>query len=268
MNLKEKEYDKIKDSIQSGDVIAFSGRKLTSHVIRRVTKGNVSHVGIIVPPKFLDDSHNHIVLAEAIDKGVTFVPLIDKVKDKGVEKLWWLRCSPKRVDPVAFKDFIEKHKDKDYDYQQAAMLILDYLESALDEIGPQLNQSVREILLDMIVPRLTQTISEKLPIVDSDISDLLIRGTLSEVINEHIDLSTIGDSLLDLISNQEDPSKFFCSEFVAGALETGGVTGKINTSRITPIKLCQMNIYDDNYFQFKGDLEEIDRFNSESPQRG
>ena len=66
-----------------------------------------------------------------------------------------------------------------------------------------------------------------------------------------------------LTLNKEDFSKFFCSEFVAAALEVAGVLNQINASEVTPIDLCQYQIYDPNYVVFNGEEKEIDGFNSD-----
>lgn len=68
-------------------------------------------------------------------------------------------------------------------------------------------------------------------------------------------------------NNKEDFSKFFCSELVAAGLEKAGVTGNINASEVTPIDLCRWNIYEENYYQIKGDMsKKISRFNTASPE--
>ena len=66
--------------------------------------------------------------------------------------------------------------------------------------------------------------------------------------------------------NKEDLSKFFCSELVAAAFESAGVTGPINASEVTPIDLCRWRIYQSTYYQIKGDPgKRISRFNTASP---
>ncbi|MGB0833021.1 MAG: hypothetical protein ACPGR2_00715 [Psychrobium sp.] len=72
--------------------------------------------------------------------------------------------------------------------------------------------------------------------------------------------STIG-------GNDEDFSKFFCSELVAAALERSQAVDAVNASEVTPIDLCRWNIYQDQYYLLKGDSEKaISRFNSTAPQ--
>ena len=67
--------------------------------------------------------------------------------------------------------------------------------------------------------------------------------------------------------NEEDFSRFFCSELVAAGLEKAGVVGSVNASEVTPIDLCRWNIYEDDYFLLKGDVsKEISRFNRLNPK--
>jgi hypothetical protein len=66
--------------------------------------------------------------------------------------------------------------------------------------------------------------------------------------------------------NEEDFSKFFCSELVSAGLEVSGAIGNVNASEVTPIDLCRWNIYEDVYYQLKGDTDKkISRFNTASP---
>ncbi len=66
--------------------------------------------------------------------------------------------------------------------------------------------------------------------------------------------------------NREDFSKFFCSELVAAGLEIAGSTGSVNCSEVTPIDLCRWSIYEDSYYQLKGESSKrISRFNTASP---
>jgi len=68
-----------------------------------------------------------------------------------------------------------------------------------------------------------------------------------------------------LTLNEEDFSKFFCSELVAAGLKKGEVLSKINSSEVTPTDLCMFNIYGDNYFQLKGKSRVIKGYNSLNP---
>ena len=66
--------------------------------------------------------------------------------------------------------------------------------------------------------------------------------------------------------NREDFSKFFCSELVAAGLEKAGSIGNVNASEVTPIDLCRWSIYENRYYQLKGESSKrISRFNTASP---
>ena len=53
--------------------------------------------------------------------------------------------------------------------------------------------------------------------------------------------------------NKEDFSKFFCSELVAAGLEIARAVDTINASEVTPIDLYRWDVYEDTYYQLKGD---------------
>jgi hypothetical protein len=69
-----------------------------------------------------------------------------------------------------------------------------------------------------------------------------------------------------LTRNVEDFSKFFCSELVAAGLEAGGAICSINCSEVTPMDLCRFAIYEDTYYQLKGDRKLIDGYNTYDPE--
>jgi hypothetical protein len=65
--------------------------------------------------------------------------------------------------------------------------------------------------------------------------------------------------------NREDFSRFFCSELVAAALEAAGAISSINASEVTPIDLCSFSVFEEHYYQLKGDRREIGGYNSIDP---
>ena len=89
MVFRHVEHSEIQECMRPGDVIAFSGGKLVSRVIMRITRGNVSHVGIVAPSAFLEQDCDEPVIAEVNEKGLIFSPLSDIVEDKN-DILWWL----------------------------------------------------------------------------------------------------------------------------------------------------------------------------------
>ncbi|XGV88820.1 MAG: hypothetical protein ACAF42_07590 [Limnothrix sp. BL-A-16] len=68
-----------------------------------------------------------------------------------------------------------------------------------------------------------------------------------------------------LTRNAEDFSRFFCSELAAAALEASGAIGSINASEVTPIDLCMFSIYEDDYYQLKGQKKLISGYNTLNP---
>ncbi len=65
--------------------------------------------------------------------------------------------------------------------------------------------------------------------------------------------------------NEEDFTRFFCSELVAAALERGGVVPSINASEVTPIELCRWDIFEGCY-QLAGKPMAIRGFNTLPPR--
>lgn len=68
-----------------------------------------------------------------------------------------------------------------------------------------------------------------------------------------------------LTHNREDFSQFFCSELVSAALEAAGAIKSINASEVTPIDLCTFALFENDYYQLKGDQKEIRGFNTIEP---
>jgi len=69
-----------------------------------------------------------------------------------------------------------------------------------------------------------------------------------------------------LTHNDEDFSRFFCSELAAAGLEAGGAIEAINASEVTPIDLCKFSLYQFDYYQLKGSETRIRGYNSLSPE--
>jgi hypothetical protein len=51
--------------------------------------------------------------------------------------------------------------------------------------------------------------------------------------------------------NQEDLSRFYCSELVAAAFRAAGVVGNINASEVTPVDLCCWKLFQLDYYSLK-----------------
>ena len=69
-----------------------------------------------------------------------------------------------------------------------------------------------------------------------------------------------------LTHSREDFSRFFCSELVAAGLEAGGAIESLNCSEVTPMDLCTFSIYQETYYQLKGDRKLIEGYNGVDPE--
>ena len=198
-------YGNIRQRMQPGDVIAFSGKKILSGAIKEITNSNVSHVGVVFQSQIIANGTpqpgilNQV--AEATASGVQFTRLSGMLRNYEGQ-IWWLPLSDTardNLDLETFHNFLLHYEGYPYDVQQAGIL-------GLDKLDP-----------------------------------------------------------FEIIRNQEDFERLFCSELVAGALEAGGVIETINASRVAPIDLCRFNIYADNYVQFSGTVKYINWFKSVDP---
>ena len=216
MSAKQITYEEARGLMQPGDVIAFGGKGHFSEIIKFATTSNVSHVGVILQTRMLDDDtprfFNQIIESTSLYgfNGVNISRFSDRLNNYDGE-LWWLPLNKKiretSFDKKKFFDFLfnQAKERKPYDMPQA-------IKSAIDAL------------------------------------DKLLFGAHGPSYNE------------------EDFSKFFCSELVAAGLEVAGAVGKVNASEVTPIDLCRWKIYEDNYYQLKGDPNKrISRFNTASP---
>lgn len=68
-----------------------------------------------------------------------------------------------------------------------------------------------------------------------------------------------------LSKNKEDFARFFCSELVAAALERAGIVPHWNSSEITPADLTRFSLFQDDYFQLKGEMKQLKGYNSLDP---
>lgn len=279
MRVTRMAYEEIRGRMQPGDVIAFSGNRIFSTVIKLVTSSHVSHVGIIVPPECLENevARNDPVIAESTETGVAFSRLSTRVHADEVETLWWLPLSPtarRRLNVAALRESVCAHGTQGYDYLQAAMLGLTLLEPTLNAINPGLDDAIRGFLLN----RLGRDPADNANLGNNFRNFLLemLHGireadTDNRVVYNVIDLLLAGEThetLSRQIENEEDLENFFCSELAAAGLEAAGVLNAINAAEVTPIDLCRFNIYQDRYFQFKGEeLTRIRGFNSTNPSR-
>lgn len=138
---KDCSYTEIRHMIQDGDIIAFSGSGLIAKIITYYTpgynreKGPISHVGIAY--KVYDATlQPTIMLIEAVGNitnrsklGVTISRLSDIV-DEYVGNIYYLPLKRTLVkDTAKLVDYLVVQKGKAYDYSQAVLTGLSFLES-------------------------------------------------------------------------------------------------------------------------------------------
>ncbi len=123
MPLRQDKYSNIRDRIQPGDIIAFSGKKAHSEIIKRATKSNVSHVGVVIETRLQRDgeSQGRILkqVAEATESGVKFTKLSD-INENYDGEVWWLPLSSESQSRLqenfqAFFDFLIDSEGAPYD---------------------------------------------------------------------------------------------------------------------------------------------------------
>ena len=215
MSAQQITYQEARKIMQPGDVIAFGGKGHFSEIIKFATFSSVSHVGVILQTKVVEDDtgkfFNQIIESTSLNgfNGVNVSRFSDRLDYEG--EVWWLPLKKEiresSFDQKKFFNFLfnQAKERKPYDTPQA-------IKSALDAL-------------------------DNLPF-----------------------------GLHGPAYNKEDFSKFFCSELVSAGLEIAGAVGSVNASEVTPIDLCRWNIYEDSYYQLKGEASErISRFNTASP---
>ena len=90
----------------------------------------------------------------------------------------------------------------------------------------------------------------------------LFRLFLYRLLNKDYDLFGAIGAGLDVINNNEDDKKLFCSELITMAFKYIGILPKnINSSEVTPIDLCSYKLYD-RCMQICGTNQIIKNFNT------
>lgn len=90
-------------------------------------------------------------------------------------------------------------------------------------------------------------------------------------VGKPFDIADSAELMFDTLINKspdikEDFRKFFCSELVVAGLEAGGALPAVDCSDITPADLCKLKLYTGDYYQLKGDDQEIKRYNTIPPE--
>ena len=124
----QKNYHEIREQIQQGDVIAFSGKGHVSELIKLFTLSPVSHVAIVVKDKHITSDGIGITVNNIIESttlngfaGVVVNRLSKRLKDYGGE-VWWLPLNNNirtKMNFDIFYTWLLNQKRKLYDTWQA-----------------------------------------------------------------------------------------------------------------------------------------------------
>ena len=157
MSTVRRSYSAIRDLIQPGDIVAFGGRGGLSNLIKRFTRGEVSHVGIVLQSALLlRDERQPGRLVQIIEStslggfsGVSITRFSDRVATYDGE-IWWLPLSDgvrKAIDATRLYDFLLHQDRKPYDAPQALGSALDLL----DDLGFSNNEAYARFFCSELV---------------------------------------------------------------------------------------------------------------------
>ncbi len=142
-------YDKVRERMRPGDVIAFGGKGHSSDIIKFATFSDVSHVAVILQTKVLNDKtgrfFNEIIESTTMNgaAGVRTARLSDCLSIYEGE-IWWLPLNERirtRFDEKEFYNFLFQQKGREYDLPQAVKAGIDLLDRLpFSGGGPSLNR--------------------------------------------------------------------------------------------------------------------------------
>ena len=147
-------YREIRNRMQPGDVIAFSGKGNLSEIIKWATRSQVSHVGVILQSQLLlvEDTpqarfFNQVIESTSLNgfSGVTITRLSDRVYAYDGD-MWWLPLSEesrRNLNLQSFFDFLIHQERKPYDAPQAIRSALDTLDG-IPFLGSATTQNVED----------------------------------------------------------------------------------------------------------------------------
>lgn len=140
-------YERIRERMQPGDIIAFSGKGNFSEIIKWVTRSEVSHIGIVFESKVLVNNEAQPgKMVDIFESTTLYEDPVTGRKVRGVQKnrmsvrleyyegdMWWLPLNEKvreRLDTKELINFLMHQEKMEYDMPQAVMSAVDALDSA------------------------------------------------------------------------------------------------------------------------------------------
>jgi len=135
MALQQVVFGEIKERIRVGDVIAFSGKKRFSRLIRLATRSIISHVGIVCQAGQSVEVIESVSLKPNGEGGGETGGVQCRALGRRAESydgmMWWLPLNADartRFDPEKFTEFLQSAKVKKYDMPQAIRAVLDLID--------------------------------------------------------------------------------------------------------------------------------------------
>lgn len=144
MKLIQEQYSRIREQIQTGDIIAFAGHRILSEIVKLGTGSNISHIGIVCITHLEHYGCKTIEIMESVKKaedsetgqtitGVTRNRLSRRIKHYEGE-VYWFPLSHKtrsKLDYTAAIRFLMSVQGLPYDIPQAIQSALDAFEGRL-----------------------------------------------------------------------------------------------------------------------------------------
>lgn len=127
--MNQKDYSEIRQSLKTGDLIAFGGHTFISASIKTITRSNVSHVGMVLEVKTTQANLPIIMIVESTSlgdgfAGVRISRLSTRVKAAS-DDIWVLPIDGPRNIP-GIETFLVSKLGVPYDYTQAIGSAFDF----------------------------------------------------------------------------------------------------------------------------------------------
>lgn len=131
------QYKNIRDFMLPADLIAFGGRGRSSRIIKRFTRSDVSHVGLVRHVQIVADNtsryFNEIVESTTLLDGVAGVTTsrLSHRVERYDGQIWWLpmsRAARSLFNATSYWNWLYAQDGKEYDMPQALRSGFDFLE--------------------------------------------------------------------------------------------------------------------------------------------
>lgn len=121
---KIEKYEKLRDSIQTGDCILWHSNSFAGKIVQKFTKSKYDHASLVI--RFSEFDSDRIYLLEALENGIVLLPLSDRLESHRGEA-FLLQLVPE-LDNDILRNFIAKialqKSGVGYDYKSLLLNIL------------------------------------------------------------------------------------------------------------------------------------------------